>query len=125
MTGLSRPRTSHANVAEHWVHPLWAVRPVVRPYVPLLHGFSLPVSELPVEEKVRGVVGSLGVHGMVLAKVKYRYEILGQVLKDKPGQKYPRGQGDSVWFETGPSWLSQKKPASHGLQSIAPSSSWG
>ena len=59
MTGLSRPRTSHANVAEHWVHPLWAVRPVVRPYVPLLHGFSLPVSELPVEDTVRGIVRSL------------------------------------------------------------------
>ena len=27
-------------------------------------------------------------------------------------------------LETGPSWLSQKNPALHGLQSIAPSSSW-
>ena len=40
-----------------------------------------------------------------------------------PGQKKPCGQGDSVMLETGPSWLSQKNPALHGLQSIAPSSS--
>ena len=35
------------------------MRPVVRPYVPLSHGFSRPVSELPVD-KGSHVIESIG-----------------------------------------------------------------